>query len=371
MYLLRKPNSSHWYVCFLDLQGRLRRWSAFPSKTLSESWGRKLQHCIDTRRAGDRLDDDLRNWARALPQKRAAQLLRLGIILPGDCGSEAIDVLAIKYRRHLESLNRTPEHTRHTMAQIAVCVAGLGLERLDDLDGDALLHFLRGLRGRLSAATVNHHLVSVKSFVAWAVRNKHLGADPIAHVRRLNVAVEGVTRNRRALTDSEIVKLLKNAKKENRLLYRFALATGLRRGEIAGLKIGNIDLKGGWAHVPAAYSRKAGRLRSVPLSSALCRELRTAWRGRKASELAFSVPRRAAEVLAEDLKAAGINGRAHGLTVDFHSLRHTFASRAGKATDTFADLMELLGHKTPAMTARYAHAEKTRLRQTAEKIAKG
>jgi site-specific recombinase XerD len=100
-----------------------------------------------------------------------------------------------------------------------------------------------------------------------------------------------------------------------------------------------------------------------------CRELRVYWRGRKPSDAAFVAHDRTAQWLEMDLKGAGLNPHARGQVVDFHSLRHTYATRAGRETATFADLMELLGHRTPAMTARYAHAEKDRLKQVAERLA--
>ena len=46
---------------------------------------------------------------------------------------------------------------------------------------------------------------------------------------------------------------------------------------------------------------------------------------------------------------AGIEG------VTWHTLRHTFASRLVMAGVDLKTVQELLGHKTMAMTARYAH----------------
>lgn len=369
MTLLKR--GSVWYVRWVWL-GKRHEWAAFPSKGISQAWGTKLQGILDARRAGEPLNGELKRWVQRLNGKQSAQLLMLGLLGPADFGSPGLEGMLEQYRKHLEALNRTREHVRHTMSQIRACIAGMNVARLEDLDEAALIEFLRGLRDRFSAAYVNHHLVSLKSFIAWAVRRGHVDADPIKHVRRLNVAVEGVTRDRRALTDKESAALLRSTKRtdlDRYWLYRFALETGLRRGEIKGLKIGNVDLPRGWVHVPAAYSRKGGRLRSVPLSRSTCRDLRVYWRGKKGDSPAFYVPGRTAEWLELDLKAAGTNPHAAGKVVDFHSLRHTFASRAGTQTESFADLMELLGHKTPAMTARYAHADRDRLKRVAERLA--
>ena len=39
----------------------------------------------------------------------------------------------------------------------------------------------------------------------------------------------------------------------------------------------------------------------------------------------------------------------------FHDLRHTFASYLAMRKATLTELRSLLGHKSPAMTARYSH----------------
>jgi integrase len=41
--------------------------------------------------------------------------------------------------------------------------------------------------------------------------------------------------------------------------------------------------------------------------------------------------------------------------ITFHSLRHTFASWLALQGETILTIKELLGHKTLAMTQRYAH----------------
>ncbi len=62
------------------------------------------------------------------------------------------------------------------------------------------------------------------------------------------------------------------------------------------------------------------------------------------------------------LEQAGIEG------VTWHTLRHTFASRLVMAGVDLKTVQELMGHKTIAMTARYAHLAPTHKQQALETL---
>ncbi|MCC7201383.1 MAG: tyrosine-type recombinase/integrase, partial [Nitrospirae bacterium] len=54
----------------------------------------------------------------------------------------------------------------------------------------------------------------------------------------------------------------------------------------------------------------------------------------------------------------------------FHDLRHTFATRLVQAGIDLYKVQRLLGHKTPAMTQRYAHHSPESLRDGVEALDK-
>ena len=131
------------------------------------------------------------------------------------------------------------------------------------------------------------------------------------------------------------------------MLYRVALVTGLRRGELAALRIGDIDLDSGVVHVQAAYAKNRRR-DLVPLHSELIAKLRAHLEGRAADELAFKVPSRhkSAPMLRADLEDAGLRAvDDQGRLIDFHGLRTTFVS----------DLVRTGAHpKTAQLLARHS-----------------
>lgn len=174
-------------------------------------------------------------------------------------------------------------------------------------------------------------------------------------------------------TDDEIAKFLRAAKAEAddvHALYSMAVYTGMRAGEIAGLRWDDIDWDRRLITVQRSFDgpTKADDVRYVPILDALITTLR-AWRLR--SPLSVVFPSQAGtmlgpsarmfqEVFHRVLLAAGFptrttkagNVRGH---IKFHDLRHTFASHWVMRGGDMFKLQKILGHKTVQMTMRYAH----------------
>jgi hypothetical protein len=159
----------------------------------------------------------------------------------------------------------------------------------------------------------------------------------------------------------------------SRLLFIFAMFTGLRAGELCGLRWEDVDEARGVVHV--RWSRgeptKGGKPREVPLLAPALTAIR-AWRtmskaAQTRSHLALVWPARDGGYHADGYdadwpkmkKMAGVTRR-----VRFHDLRHTFASHMLQGTWApglvarplrLEELRDLLGHADIAVTQRYAH----------------
>ncbi len=158
-------------------------------------------------------------------------------------------------------------------------------------------------------------------------------------------------------------------------LYVVALATGLRLGEILGLRWSRVNLVSGELHVDSQVCEvdgdlfeeppKRGSIRTVILPGAAKAALELQ-QARLASEGLGSCvwvfpdtcggPMRQSNLVRRSfhplVKKAGVRA------ITFHGLRHTFATMAlGKAQVDVKTLQELLGHSDPALTLRiYSHA---------------
>lgn len=232
-------------------------------------------------------------------------------------------------------------------------VPAFGALTLEAVDGEAVDSFIAKLfdAGR-SAKTIVNITTTLRRMLASAVEWKLLETMP--PVRRLRVP-EAQTR---WLSCGEASALLRAAASEReRTLLLFALKTGARAGEIIALRWQ--DLEPGYVTLCRSSTRgivgttKSGRMRRVPLISALAEALGTHPRVGElvfchpdGSELSLNALHRC---LHRAIDRAGL-GR-----IAFHSLRHSFASQLVLLGVPLRQVQMFLGHSSLAMTSRYAH----------------
>ena len=168
----------------------------------------------------------------------------------------------------------------------------------------------------------------------------HSGTPLGEHLENMN---EAIIRARAALAEApDRVRRLEWCGRERGLIYRTLLLTGLRRGELASLKIGSIEIDGPTPHaVLAAEDEKNRKGSTIPLRSDLVVELRSWISGKQEAfsgprraflnEPLFSVPKKLTKVLNRDIEVAGIPKKdERGRTVDVHAMRMTFATLLSK-----------------------------------------
>ena len=170
-----------------------------------------------------------------------------------------------------------------------------------------------------------------------------LGENPITKIRfpRTNPPRE------RRLKPGEYDKLLTaSSKRKSWFLYPMivlAVETGMRRGELLGLK---------WSHIDWSRSRvllpltKNGKSRWVPLSERASECLRT-MNGRDDSTI-FPISDAAFRHAWDRLKK-----RTEITDLTFHDLRHEAISRMFEAGQSIPKVMSISGHKTVSQLFRY------------------
>jgi integrase len=208
----------------------------------------------------------------------------------------------------------------------------------------------------ISKRSVDICVARLKRMFSLCVDWGLIPANPAARVRLFREDRRRV----RYLTEEEETGLLDACTPQLRRVVLFALHTGMRRGEILGLRWQDVDKKNGVAVIPAEKA-KGKRNRFIPLNSVALAVL---------DELPASLDRTA---LVFKNSAGGEWDRlrkhwecavfAAGLKdFRFHDLRHTYASRLVMAGIDLAVLRELLGHRDFEMTLRYAHLAPSRLK---------
>jgi integrase len=143
-----------------------------------------------------------------------------------------------------------------------------------------------------------------------------------------------------------------------------AASMGLRFGEIVDLRWKHVDFD---HHFVTLEKIKNGDNRFVPIPEQVLSFLQTRQGASEsfvfpskdaAHRYAYSLIRKAFQSV---LRTAGI------ADFRFHDLRHTAASHMAMSGATQGELMEVLGHRSPTMTRRYAHFSKEHIARVMQK----
>ena len=202
-----------------------------------------------------------------------------------------------------------------------------------------------------------------------AVRDKRLDDNPIRDAKRPRKPTVKRATQARALSDQEVVRILDATGGHHWSAFIvLALHTGLRRGELAGLRWSDIDLDARTLHVQRqattfdddAELKTVHSDRVVPLSET-ARAALIEHGAQEATRLATVKGARTDVVftgstgqpvhLRNVARWYATHARNAGVTdTGFHAFRHTFASRALAAGVPITDVSEWCGHADPAIT---------------------
>jgi integrase len=151
------------------------------------------------------------------------------------------------------------------------------------------------------------------------------------------------------------------------VLVAVAVHTGLRRAEQFHLRWEDVDFANGILTVPLA---KHGGARRVPMNDTVRDFLRAQPSRLKGTyvfpSLTGETPLDACNFVRRVFLPALAKASIEGFR--WHDLRHTFASRLAMAGVDLRTVQELMGHKTLAMTLRYAHLSPAHQRDAVQRL---
>ena len=350
--------------------------------------------------------------------------------------------------RIAQSLNAV--RIANTDARLTKLAGDCGFRRLADLSADGLTDWLgKQLAVGMSAGTRNEYRQELVGFGNWCVKTRRLIQNPFTDVPKAN-AKSDCRRQRRAMTEAELGKLLHVARwrplaeygretikadvaddvsqkanwtakpltfhdiddavesarvrlannpefvaklehrgRERQLVYKTLVTTGLRKGELASVKLRHLNLDAERAFLALdAASEKNRQGNSIPLRADLAEDLRR-WLAdrlatqRKAAQNAptlkfnrkvgrngrgiqydaegalrlspdeplFTVPSGLVRILNRDLEAAGIpKCDDRGRTLDVHALRHTFGTMLSTSGVAPRTAMSAMRHSSIDLT---------------------
>jgi len=311
------------------------------------------------------------------------------------------------YLLHHESRQTSVKHRVNVRGCLNRLMADCEFRRLSDIDAGAVEKWLlAAAQNGMSARTRNRYLSALSAFANWCVLDGRLAGNPVSRVATANERTDP-RRQRRSLTESELKRLLDAAQRrplddalrvqrgprkgelvanlsperravlkrlgrERALIYKTMVLTGLRKGELASITIGQCHLDGDAPYIElAAADEKNGEGATVPVRVDLAHELR-GWilennpqsggssilsiqgagdpAGNQRRKL-FNVPSGLIRIFDRDLEAAGISKTDdRGRTVDVHALRHTFGTLLSKGGVTPRTAQAAMRHSEIGLT---------------------
>jgi integrase len=203
---------------------------------------------------------------------------------------------------------------------------------------------------RISGATVNRYLAALSHAFTMASREwGWMNENPLRRVTKKKESRGRV----RMLSDDEQKRLLEACKKSGcgalEPAVVLALCTGMRQGEITGLRWPDVDLRRGRLTL---HDTKNGERRGVPLAGPALEVLKELSRVRRVdTDLVLPGTGALRHAWSRVVKKAKLEN------FRFHDLRHTAASYLAMGGCTPSEIAGVLGHKTLAMVKRYAHLD--------------
>jgi integrase len=374
--------SKTWYGKFTLPSGEVRRVKLTTDKTASKQILAKL--VVDAKLA----EHDLDGGRFAEHAKRAL-------------AEHAED-----FRRALAAKGRPPEYVAKVLFRLSAALDGCRFVRVGDLQESALQEFLGGLLGSgKSTKTVNDYLAAVKRFTRWLRKDGRTASDTMADVAPYS-RIKGDERHaRRDFSPEELQRLLACTRRSQRVfldeqsgadrhaLYLTACSTGFRAGELASMTPESFDLTNARPVARVKATCTKNKKEAVqPIPSEVAAVLRAYLAGKAAGENVWPGQwyRQAAVMIRADLgeargawlsEAQDARQRAEhegsdflayvdaeGRYGDFHALRHSFITMAGKLGLSAKEHQDLARHSTYKLTERYAHSKLYDLSAAVERL---
>jgi len=226
------------------------------------------------------------------------------------------------------------------------------------------LHLVR--EKRLAPNTVKVRMSALRFFYWKTLKRRDLHFDDLP-LTKTPVKLPVV------LSPEEVTRLIEGASNlKHRTMLMVLYATGLRRAELARLKVSDIDSKCMVIHI---HEGKGQRDRDLPMTPKLLEALRVYWRWSRSKVYLFPSPwspsDREEPITPKSIYNACKEAAARaGLTkrIGAHTLRHSFATQLLDSGADLRTIQYLLGHSSLKHTEVYTHLSQRHMRAAANPL---
>lgn len=271
-----------------------------------------------------------------------------------------------------KSYNTIADYRSIGQTHLLPFVGTVKIRSIERSHGTQLLQILKskGLANR----TVNKILIEFNQIVSFAELEGYISKSPLRNFTMLKLNPGRVD----YLSNQEILQLLRAISKEDIYpLLVVALNTGMRIGELTGLCWDGINFETDTAEVSRTLGRgglkdttKTNLVRYIPMNVEVKTIFQRLMRFQRSAKFVFAnssgkpfnPDHYSQREFQKSLEFAGVR------KVNFHVLRHTYASEFMMNGGNIYDLQKILGHTKVDMTMKYAHLSPHHLRKVVETV---
>lgn len=223
----------------------------------------------------------------------------------------------------------------------------------------------------MNILTLRKVLVTLGQIFSYAVRHGYMHHNPLRDAERPKAQGEEAKRKIRILTTDEINSLLKaTSDKKYRTLFKLAIMSGARQGELLGLKWKDVDWDNNQIQIRRTFNNQQWfkpktktSERRIDLGPQMMKNLKKWKMACPPNKLNLIFPNEAGQPLNHNnmvnrFFAPALESAEIGV-VRFHDLRHTYASLLIEQGENVKYIQTQLGHSNPTVTLNvYAHLMK-------------
>lgn len=284
-----------------------------------------------------------------------------------DARTALLDVVeSFLVHRHDLSLITAGNYRRAIHEFARWCRAQLGHAQVSDVEGGTVEAYLSYLRLRASAQTARSAWVALRSLGKYLAERRiaHENGESVLRLVRMPKVKEEA---RRALTDNEMWRLIarsgesESGPRDSAIVWTL-LGCGLRRAELVGIRLGDVDLSERRLHIRAATSKSVhSRDANIPpeTAKALNGYMADYRVGADDEDAPLFIDRRGQPLTGNAVRKLfeRLRVRAHIPDLCAHMLRHTWATNFHRSgSGSRFDLMTEGGWTTGRMVERYTKA---------------
>lgn len=288
----------------------------------------------------------------------------------------------LKYEESQIKITSLSTYRSYAKKQIRPVLGNIPADKLTEVEVSEFLSAICSANKGFAKKTV-HLIANILKQVLIFGKKYGVTVDPEICNIRTKSSSQRTANTLTSEEQSKILETLGSCKRPSDLAILLSLKTGLRVGELAGLQWGDIDFEAGFLNVRRTIERiykadgttevyigepkSESSKRKVPLAPGLLKFLEEHRQADDIYVTSGSTKPQEVNTLQKHFKV--VLGRAGIRDINFHALRHTFATRCVEKGFDVKSLSMILGHSDVSITLNtYVHPSMESLRNMMQNL---